>query len=180
MTGDMINEMTDNMTDKPMTFNIALLGDSGVGKTSWMRRMMGDPFQPQFHATVGCNAKSFLWETNYGLFDLNFYDYAGQEKYGFRFERPLVAQSDATVLMFDLTSRVSYKNTKHWKQKCGGEPVFVVGNKCDIKAENIKVVPKFHENYLELSAKRMTGADLVTHILRVLSGHPDLVVLYFE
>ena len=156
------------------SYNIVLLGDGGVGKTAWIRRMRTDTFQPHYFATVGTGVHPFGINTNYGHIVLDFYDCAGQEKYA-----PFIPdiKSDATLLMFDLTSRISYKNLKHWQERCKGEPVFVVGNKCDIKEENIKVRPKFHKNYLALSAKRMTTSDLLTPILRVLTGYEDIEIL---
>jgi GTP-binding nuclear protein Ran len=158
-----------------LSYNIVLLGDGGVGKTAWIRRMRTDTFQPQYFATVGSEVHPFGINTNYGHINLDFYDCAGQEKYASHLPD---IKSDATILMFDLTSRISYKNLKYWRERCKEEPVFVAGNKCDIKQEDIKVQPKFHRNYLALSAKRMTTRDLLTPILRVLTGYDNIEILH--
>lgn len=155
-------------------YNISLLGDGGVGKTAWIHKMQTDEFHPQYYATVGCEVHPFVLNTNYGNIELNLYDYAGQEKYNSQ----SYYKSDATILMFDLTSRVSYKNLKYWQNKCTiGVPVFVVGNKSD--CADIKVAPDIP--YLALSAKRMTLTDLLTDlltpILRRLTMHDDLVIV---
>lgn len=158
-------------------YNINLLGDGGVGKTACIHKMRTDEFEKKYIATIGCNVYPDLVHTNYGDFELNLYDYAGQEKYSSIFGVP---QSDATVLMFDLTSPISHKNLKSWYSKwCHDEPVFVVGNKCDIA--EIKVTPKFHMKhnlpYMALSAKTVTSAEFFTPILRRLTGHDDLVII---
>ncbi len=157
-----------------MEYNITLLGDGGVGKTAWIRRIISNTFEPRYYASVGCEVHTIDINTNHGTFVLNLYDYAGQEKYS---HSPLVTKSDATILMFDLTSRISYMNLNLWNKKCLDEPVFVIGNKCDIKDNDIKVVPSVHQNYLSLSAKKMTFKVFITPILRRLTGHLDLLIL---
>lgn len=157
-----------------MNYTINLLGDAGVGKTAWIRRMKSDSFKPQYIASVGCDIHSMNFNTNYGTITLNFHDYAGQEKYS---SLQKIVKSDLSVLMFDLTSKISYKNTKHWEEGCGLEPVLFVGNKCDVNEESIKVIPRPRENYVAVSAKTMKTTDLVTPILRILTGHLDICVV---
>ncbi len=154
------------------TYNINLFGDGGVGKTAWIRRMKSDSFKPRYIASVGCDVYQSVFETNYGTIMLNFYDYAGQEKYNS--DHPLIAKGDLTVLMFDVTSTVSYENLEYWQKKCEKEPVIVIGNKCDINSEDIKVVKAADDNYLVLSAKSMKTSDFVIPILRGVTGFPDI------
>jgi GTP-binding nuclear protein Ran len=152
------------------TFNINLLGDGGVGKTALIRKIKAIKFEPRYIDTIGCEVYPFHVNTNYGSIEFNLYDYAGQEKYNSLH----IYKSDATILMFDLTSKCSYKNLKFWQNKCDTEPVFVIGNKCD--CSDIKVVPKIP--YLALSAKKtMTLNNLMIPILRRLTGCDDLVIV---
>lgn len=158
-------------------YNINLLGDAGVGKTSWIRRMIPNTFQPQYIASVGSTVYHVTVNTNYGPIEFNLIDYGGQDKYS---ELLKIEKSDVNVLIFDLTSPISHKNLKHWYEKCNKESVaFVVGNKCDI--EEVKVTPTFHEKhnlpYLSVSAKRMSGREFLNPILQKLTGHDDLNVL---
>lgn len=157
------------------TYHINFLGDGGVGKTTWIHKMKTDEFYSKYYATVGCDVHPFMVNTNYGNIELNLYDYAGQEKYSSR----TYYKHDANILMFDLTSKVSHESLKDWYTKCYTGQTFIVGNKCDIA--EIKVTPSFHEKhnlpYIPVSAKRMTLADLLTPILRSLTGHDDLVIV---
>ena len=158
------------------SYTINFLGEGGVGKTAWIAMMRTEMFNKNYVATVGSEMHPFVVSTNHGDILLNFYDYAGQEKYGSGLPtRPC----DATILMFDLSSNHSYKQLSFWHQKCAMEPVFVVGNKSDI-AERKVTNPTFHLEhnlpYLEVSAKTMTTKDLLTPILRRLTGHDDLVI----
>lgn len=170
--------MTDKMTHKmTKTYKINIIGDAGVGKSVWIHKMKTDEFEGRYFATVGRDVHPFAFGTNHGDILVELHDYAGQEKYS---SLSGVQPCDATVLMFDLTSNTSHKNLADWHTKCcRGEPVFVVGNKCDI--DDIRVTPTFHAKhglpYLALSAKTMTYVDFLTHILRRLTGHDDLVIL---
>lgn len=150
-------------------YNINLLGDGGVGKTTWIHKIKTGEFTMRYFATIGSVVHPIDVNTNYGNIELNLFDYAGQEKYSGR----TYYKSDASIIMFDLTSKVSYKNISFWQKECGTEPVIIVGNKCDI--QEIKVVPDIP--YLALSAKRMSTIDFFTPILRRLTGHDDLVIL---
>lgn len=149
--------------------NINFIGDGGVGKTAFIHKMRTNEFKRQYFATVGCNVHQFNVRTNHGMVELNLYDYAGQEKYNGR----ALFKSDASIIMFDRTNRVSYKNLKHWQSKCAAEPILIVGNKSD--CADIKVVTD--TPYIAVSSKTMTLTDLLTPILRRLTGHDDLVIV---
>jgi GTPase SAR1 family protein len=64
-------------------------------------------------------------------------DTAGQDK--FQSDRTLVEGAECAVIMFDMTSRTSYKNVGHWLNYCEGIPTIVCGNKIDIR--EVKVDP---------------------------------------
>jgi small GTP-binding protein len=159
-----------------MQFNIKFLGEGGVGKTAWIHKMKTENFVKKYVATVGHEVHPYAVNTNQGQILLNFFDYAGQEKYGGGLP---TKSSDATILMFDFMREYTYNNLPVWFEKCGTGPVFVVGNKTD--EERNVLNPTFHTEhglpYLELSAKTMETADLLTPILQHLTGHADLMIL---
>jgi GTP-binding nuclear protein Ran len=161
-----------------MQFNISFLGEGGVGKTAWIYKMKTEIFDKKYVATVGHEVHPYAVNTNHGQILLSFFDYAGQEMYGG--SRIPMKPIDATILMFDFTREYTYKKLASWRlEKCAADPMFVVGNKADLerKVQN----PTFHTEhglpYLELSAKTMAAADLLTPILRRLTGHEDLVIV---
>ena len=160
------------------SYNINLLGDAGVGKSTWIKKIKTNVFVNKYIATVGCSVNTFDIKTNYGKIILNLCDYAGQEKYS---DRTRILKTDATILMFDLSNKCSYNNLQFWYNKCQAETecIFVVGNACD--CSDIITAPTFHEKYnlpyLSLSAKTMPYIDLLTPILRNLTGQDDLVIM---
>lgn len=71
-------------------------------------------------------------------------------------------QGQCAILMFDVTSRVTYKNVPNWHRDlvrvCENIPIVLVGNKVDIKdrrvkAKNITFHRKKNLQYYDISAK---------------------------
>jgi len=103
----------------------------------------------------------FKFQTNYGPIVFNCWDTAGQEKFG-GLRDGYYIQGKCAILMFDVTSRTSYKNVATWYRDlvrvCEGIPVVLCGNKVDEKDRKVK--PKqitFHRKknlqYYDISAK---------------------------
>jgi GTP-binding nuclear protein Ran len=156
------------------SYTINFLGEGGVGKTAWIHKMKTDVFDKKYVATVGHESHPYSVNTNHGYILLNFFDYAGQK----RFAGGSMQTMGTSILMFDFTRKYTYDNLATWHEMCDTESVFVVGNKSD--AERVVTNPTYHLEhnlpYLELSAMSMTTEDLLTPILRRLTGHEDLVI----
>ncbi|KAF7233471.1 hypothetical protein EG68_06314, partial [Paragonimus skrjabini miyazakii] len=62
-------------------YKVLLLGNSGVGKTSILQALMGEPFNPGTISTIGIDLakKIFIVENN--RIQLEIWDTAGQEQY---------------------------------------------------------------------------------------------------
>ena len=93
---------------------------------------------------------------------MNTWDTAGQEKFGGLRDGYYIGAKCA-IIMFDVTSRTSYKNVANWYRDlirvCGNIPIVLCGNKVD-DIDNRKVKPKqmtFHRKknlqYYDISAK---------------------------
>lgn len=101
------------------------------------------------------------FNTNAGEVCFNVWDTAGQEKFG-GLRDGYYIKGNCAIIMFDVTSRVTYKNVPSWHKDlvrvCEGIPIVLCGNKVDIKDRKVK--PKqitFHRKknlqYYEISAK---------------------------
>lgn len=75
---------------------------------------------------------------------------------------PRSIQGNAAIIMFDVTSRVTYKNVPNWHRDlvrvCENIPIVLCGNKVDIKDRKVKAkAVTFHRKknlqYFEISAK---------------------------
>ena len=150
-------------------FKIALLGDSTVGKTSIIKRLINNDFKESQLSTIGAeqNTKTIKLNENSEeeiLCTLQIFDTAGQEK--FRSITPnYIKNADGIVLVFDLTNYSSFENIKYWikqihnNKKYENLPFIIVGNKYDLKDEivvqedKIKFNGKNSENFFYCSAK---------------------------
>src|SRR3546814_6111230 len=66
----------------PKVYKIALVGDGGVGKTTYVKRMLTGEFEKKYVATLGVEVHPLRFRTNYGPVIFNMWDTAGQEKFG--------------------------------------------------------------------------------------------------
>jgi GTPase SAR1 family protein len=157
-----------------MKYTIKFLGEGGVGKTCWTKQLKYIDFEKRYFGTVGCEMHPCSFNTNYGMIHLTISDYYGQEKY--KSPTP-ICNTDATILMFDLSRTFTHTKLSHWHELCGTEPVIVVGNKNDVESV---VNPTYHMEhnlpYVAVSAKTGTIQDLLIPILRLLTGHDDIVL----
>ncbi|KAK0064765.1 ras-like GTP-binding protein rhoA [Biomphalaria pfeifferi] len=123
---------------------IAVVGDSGVGKTSLIQRLMTDDFDentPQEYIASALKVDEKLIELKKGKKVLLFiYDTGGQET--FKHLRKLnYPKSDAVIICFSVDNIESLQNVKkNWvpemQRLCPGIPMLLVGNKVDIRHES--------------------------------------------
>merc|ERR1712168_282814 len=118
------------------TFKLVLVGDGGVGKTTFVKRHLTGEFEKKYVATLGVEVHPLVFHTNRGAMRFNVWDTAGQEKFG-GLRDGYYIQGQCAVIMFDVTSRVTYKNVPNWHRDltrvCENIPIVLCGNKVDIK-----------------------------------------------
>ena len=60
-------------------FKLILVGDGGVGKTTFVKRHLTGEFEKKYVATLGVEVYPLLFHTNRGPIKFNVWDTAGQE-----------------------------------------------------------------------------------------------------
>jgi small GTP-binding protein len=116
---------------------IVAIGDSSVGKTSLVNRLMEDRFSPNEQMTVGANWQPFTHSFGTERVELQIWDTAGQEH--FRSLGPLYYRNAVgAIVVFDVTDRTSFDNLQNWVAAftaVAGTNVIVVvaANKCDLE-----------------------------------------------
>lgn len=159
-----------------MKYKINFLGESRVGKSTWIHKIMTETFEKDYVATIGTEMIPLTIKTNYGEIHLELHDYAGQKRFS---GGDYVDQADATILMFDLTDEYTYQKLTCWYEKCGPEPIFIIGNKYDLSEREVfdhTFATELNLPYLELSALRMNKKPLLTPILRRVTGYSNLIL----
>jgi len=143
------------------TFKLILVGDGGVGKTTFVKRHLTGEFEKKYVATLGVEVHPLGFHTNYGPIVFNVWDTAGQEKFG-GLRDGYYIQGQCAIIMFDVTSRMTYKNVPNWHRDlvrvCENIPIVLVGNKVDVKDRKVKAKAiTFHRKknlqYYDISAK---------------------------
>lgn len=126
------------------TYKIILVGDGGVGKTTWVKRHSTGEFEKKYIATMGVDVEPITFHTNNGPVCLNVWDCAGQEKFN-GLGSGYYCGADAAIVMFDVTSPLSYKNAKTWIRDIRAIdesiPIVLCGNKIDCPERDHRVKP---------------------------------------
>jgi GTP-binding nuclear protein Ran len=167
-------------------FKVVLVGDGGVGKTTFVKRHLSGEFEKRYIATQGVEVSSITFYTSHGPIRLNLWDTAGQEKLGGLREGYYIG-AQAAILMFDVTSRITYKSVPKWYKDLTRIvekiPVVMVGNKVDVKDRKVKARQiTFHRKrglqYYDVSAKSNYQYERpFLWILRTLTGDPHLTLV---
>ncbi|XP_036360471.1 ras and EF-hand domain-containing protein isoform X2 [Octopus sinensis] len=117
-------------------FKIVFVGDSGVGKSSFIHRFCHDDFQPTFAATIGVDFRIKSIEVGGHLFALQLWDTAGQERFR-SITKQYFRKADGVLIMYDVTSEHSLINVRNWLTSVNetvdpNTVIVIVGNKTDL------------------------------------------------
>jgi len=113
---------------------IVLIGDGGVGKTTYVKRVRTGEFEKRYIPTMGVEVHPFNYKTDRYDRIFNLWDTAGQEKYGGLQEGYWIG-AHGFILMFDVTNSLTWKNIPEYIRKIRLEykntPIVICGNKVD-------------------------------------------------
>lgn len=158
-------------------YKVILLGDISVGKTSILRRFIEDEFTSEYYCTVGVEfrIKTIYLNNNLGA-DLKIWDTCGEEKYR-TITRQYYRDSNGVLLVFDLTSAVSFEKLQEWYDDVVNNGpkdlhIVLIGNKKDLPDKEVTpdMVKQFLDEhndieYIETSALSGEGVGEAFKIL---------------
>ena len=155
------------------SFQIITVGNSSVGKTSLIHRLVHQQFNEQAQPTVAISESPVVIVTDIGNASVTLYDTCGHEKY-VSLTKNYYKVADGILLMFDLTDFKSFEALKTWIRDIEAnssdsklKEVIVLGNKSDrcdsvVIKENAVRELLSHYNYsyyYEVSAKTGKGVQ---------------------
>uniref|UniRef100_A0A7N4NN30 RAB44, member RAS onco family n=1 Tax=Sarcophilus harrisii TaxID=9305 RepID=A0A7N4NN30_SARHA len=122
-------------------FHVLFLGDSNVGKTSFLHLLHHDSFATGLTATVGMDYRIKNLMVDNRWFALQLWDTAGQERYH-SITKQFLRKADGIVLMYDVTCPGSFTHVRYWLdciQERGPDDVVILllGNKIDCVKERL-------------------------------------------
>ncbi|XP_039606360.1 ras-related protein Rab-27B isoform X2 [Polypterus senegalus] len=189
-----ISTMTDG--DYDYLIKLLALGDSGVGKTTFLYRYTDNKFNPKFITTVGIDfrEKRVVYSgsgpngTTGKPFKvhLQLWDTAGQERFR-SLTTAFFRDAMGFLLMFDLTSQQSFLNVRNWMSQlqanayCESPDIVLIGNKADLSDQREvqekqakELADKYGIPYFETSAA--TGLEVDKAVITLL----DLIMKRME
>eukprot|EP00667_Euglena_gracilis_P011757 EG_transcript_12022 len=115
---------------------VALLGDSGVGKTALLNQCTNCGFSDRYRATTKASARIRHIEVDGVTHTVQIWDCAGNERFH-TLAPQFFHDIEVCALVYDITSRRSFQRLDHWlsmfRVNAGdGKVVMVVGTKSDL------------------------------------------------
>ncbi|XP_074502227.1 uncharacterized protein rab44 isoform X2 [Sebastes fasciatus] len=165
-------------------FNVMMVGDSSVGKSSFMKRAQSGKFSLEIPASIGLDSCMWTVVVDGKPVVLQLWDTAGQERFH-SITRQVFHKAHAFLLMYDITSSQSFSAVSYWAnciQEGASENVTILlaGNKCDhaerqVNTEKAEALAKeYNFEFMECSAA--TGENVVhclETVARMLSQKVD-------
>ena len=154
--------------DNEISFKIITMGNSGVGKSSIIKRFISGKFETKTISTIGFGSfNKEITLKNGTKIKLNIIDTAGQENYK-ALSASYIKNADGVLFVFAFDDQKSFEDIIEWIQNFKENtkldfseklPAYLVGNKCDLDLvidkediEKLKTEHKFF-GYIETSAK---------------------------
>jgi len=153
------------------TYKLVMIGDSGVGKSCLLQKLLDVSAQNSFISTIGVDVRTHNFDENGRSFKLQVWDTGGQQRY-----RPVLAScyrnADGIILVFDVTSQKTFKNLGQWISEISeftpNEGIYIpkllIGNKSDLNVKReikTEVAQEFAKqnkmSYIETSALNTTN-----------------------
>jgi GTP-binding nuclear protein Ran len=163
-------------------FKIVLVGDGGVGKSSFVKKHRKGEFEKKYLATQGVDVSPLQFNTNYGIVTFKVWDCAGQEKFG-GLRDGYYLDADGAIVMFDMSNKITCDNVPKWIEDIHKTdeyiPIIVCANKRDLsdKKTSIHSLARYLKDitYYEISVNNNYNFEKpFLALARQLTNHEDL------
>lgn len=153
-------------------FKLLIIGNSSVGKTSFLFRYSDDSFTSSFVSTVGIDFKVKTVHQQDKRIKLQIWDTAGQERYR-TITTAYYRGAMGFILMYDITNDDSFNAVQDWCTQIktyswDNAQVILVGNKSDLEHERVvstergrRLADQLGLEFFETSAKDNVNVTIV-------------------
>ena len=143
---------------------IMILGNTSVGKTSFIIKYTENTFQEVYLSTIGIDYKIKKLTYNEQKYNLYIYDTTGEERFR-SLSFNLIKFTEGVILMYDITNKSSFKSIPEWiesarEHKGENYPIIIIGNKIDLEEkrkisteEGENLAKKYGLDFFEISNK---------------------------
>jgi small GTP-binding protein len=162
------------MSEILIQFKYIVIGATGAGKTSIVRRLTDDKFIPNAQTTVGIEYFTHVATIDGRAVKMMIWDTAGQERF-YTIAKAYFRGALGVVLVFDIANRMTFDSLPRWLRDARTEAdphctIILVGNKTDlarsrvVSTEEGQEFAKSHElTYIETSAVDGSGIETAFH-----------------
>ncbi|XP_037304170.2 uncharacterized protein rab44 isoform X2 [Pungitius pungitius] len=162
-----------SLDDRPdlrsKAYNVMMIGDSSVGKSSFMKRAQSGKFSLDLPPSVGLDSCMWTVLVEGKPVVLQLWDTAGQERFH-SLTKQTFHKAHAFLLMYDITCSQSFSSVSYWEsciREASAESVTIllVGNKSDgaerqVKTQEAEILAtEYRFEFMECSAA--TGENVV-------------------
>lgn len=150
-------------------YEVVMIGDSSVGKTSFMKRAQSGKFSLDLPASVGLDSYTWTVVVDGKRMVLHLWDTAGQERFH-SMTKQIFHRAHGFLLMYDVTCVQSFSAVSYWansiKEKAAEESVILLlGNKSDcterqVKREEGEILAQGY-NFAFMECSAATGENII-------------------
>ncbi len=130
------------MVEMSSTLKLVLVGESGVGKTAYIKRLQNKDFEG-LKSTIDMEFHTVVVNFRNRPLTLSIYDFGGKNQYRFMQSSHLKGVY-GIILMFDLSNETSFRKLSEWIEflkpvlkSYPNFPTVLIGNKADLKNSQI-------------------------------------------
>ena len=167
------------------SIKLILLGDSGVGKSSIIKRFLEDKFDPNMAVTFGSNFLEKIMTIKERKVKLEVWDTAGQEEFR-SVTKIFIKNSKIVILVYDVTVKQNFESLNYWydfiQKEIGQDIIFgLAGNKTDLIVEegySEEVTPDEGKAYAErinatfsLVSAKVSGKEISNLIVQLVEKY---------
>ncbi|XP_064423443.1 EF-hand calcium-binding domain-containing protein 4B-like [Latimeria chalumnae] len=185
-TGNEMADLKPIHSSVDRLFKVVFVGNSGVGKTSFIRRFCNDKFLKAVSTTVGMDYQVRNLQVDETRVALQLWDTAGQERFQ-SITKQYFRKADGVLVMYDVTVESSFTAVRNWMESIQSDVdkeavIFLLGNKVDtmemktqvLKAEGEKLAQGYNAVFYECSAlSDYNVTDSMIHLARLLTEQED-------
>ena len=133
-----------NLIKGQKILNFILIGDSSVGKKSFLTRYFKNGFNEAFLSTIGIDKEIKYIKLGNNYYKISIWDTSGQDRFKF-IPKKYYTSADGIFLLFDVTNKETFNNIIEWIKEVkgslniysdngqdSGKVVYLIGNKIDL------------------------------------------------
>ena len=145
-------------------YKLILVGDSGVGKSTYIKRLLKCNFNSDHVPTLGVEVYSLNVTNNNKTITLDVWDTAGNENFRGLYSGYFLKADCAIIMLSGAETELAslYKYIKDIKKYCGEIPIAIICNKSDLESThvNYKKIQRFNLSHKIFLCSTKTDFDI--------------------